>query len=225
MPASAWAALASTRSEIAVDAGHVGHRVHHADVGRADVGLHVARRDGRHHHLGHADRQPRIAGVASAVPPEPPAEIEAAEIAPRHDEALEGHRHLASPPCRGRPVNTARSPLGMMARHLARTAPIAGDGSPEVDEIHRDRAQPELLQAVAQEAQLAPLGVERAGDVGGAAERGRHRAARRRAPRGRSARRASRPPRRATAAAVAARPGRSTERSRGPPPGRRRSTA
>ncbi len=44
----------------------------------------------------------RIARVASAVPPEPPAEMMPPEVAPRHDEALEGDGHLASPPSRDR---------------------------------------------------------------------------------------------------------------------------
>ena len=40
-----------------VEAGDVGDRVHHRDVGRADVHADVTRGDRRHHHLRHTDRQ------------------------------------------------------------------------------------------------------------------------------------------------------------------------
>ena len=40
-----------------VEAGDVGDRVHHRDVGRTDVHADVTRRDRRHHHLRHADRE------------------------------------------------------------------------------------------------------------------------------------------------------------------------
>ena len=77
----------------AVDARDVGHRVHHADVGGADVILHIARGDGRDHHLGQADRQAPhgrrgqrgAAGAAGRITP-PMSRA-------RADEALEGLGH------------------------------------------------------------------------------------------------------------------------------------
>ena len=86
----------------AVDARHVGDRIHHADVGRPDVGLHVARGHGRDHHLGHADgqrahRRRGQRGAARAAGGD-----DAAEVAPRHDEALEGDAPSRSPPSRDR---------------------------------------------------------------------------------------------------------------------------
>ena len=67
----------------AVDALHVGDRIHHADVARADVGPRVAAGHGRDHHLGHADRQRahrlrRQRGAARAA-----GRDDAAEVAPR----------------------------------------------------------------------------------------------------------------------------------------------
>ena len=59
-----------------VEALHVGDRIHHHDVGRADIAADIAGRDGRDHHLGDADRQAPHAGRGRAtVPPEPPAEM------------------------------------------------------------------------------------------------------------------------------------------------------
>src|SRR6185436_12831410 len=98
---------------------------------------------------------------------------EAAEVAPPGYETLEGHRHLAH-----RRAAIAREhgalALRMMPRHLARVD-HRGRRLPGGREIHRDRANPKLLQAVAQEVQLSALGVERARDVRGAADGGGYR--------------------------------------------------
>ena len=148
--------------------------MHHADVGRADVGLHVARGHGRDHHLGHADRQARASpGVASAVPPEPPAEMmppRSRRVMTKRSKAMAISRH------RRAAIAGEHRPLaaGMMPRHLARRHRCRRRRA-RGREIDRDGAQAQLLQAIAQEAQLAALGVEGAGDVGGAAEGGRHR--------------------------------------------------
>ena len=156
----------------AVDARHVGHRIHHADVGRPDIGLHVARGDGRYHHLGNADRQPAHCHGRQRRAARAAGRDQAAEVAPRHDEALEGDGHLRH----GRTaVAGEHRPLavGMMARNLARRHRRRRRRTRR-RQIDGHRAQAELLQAIAQKTQFAAFGVERAGDVGGPPERGRH---------------------------------------------------
>ena len=57
MPGEGVGGVAEHLSRDAVEPGDVGDRVHHRDVGGADVRRDVARRDRRHHHLRHADGQ------------------------------------------------------------------------------------------------------------------------------------------------------------------------
>jgi hypothetical protein len=149
-----------------VDAGDVGDRVHHADVRRPDIGLDVPRSDGGHHDLGHPDgkfahRCRRHGGAAGAARGD-----DAADVAPLRQELREGDRHLAhgAAPVAGEDGTLA---LRMVAGHLARMdhrrRRLARRG-----EIDRHRPQAELLQAAPQEEELAGLGVERAGHIGGA---------------------------------------------------------
>ena len=69
------------------------------------------------------------------------------------------------------PVKTAASPPRMVARHLARVHAgrrrLARGG-----QVHRDDAQAQLVEALAQEEQLARLGVEGADHIGGTARAG-----------------------------------------------------
>ena len=102
MPASACAALASTRSEMRLmpatsvteyimqmsDGPTYGFTSPEATVETITLGTPMGRR--------------RMAGVASAVPPEPPAEMSPPRSRRRRDEVLEGHGHLARPPSRDR---------------------------------------------------------------------------------------------------------------------------
>ena len=106
----------------AVDARHVGHRIHHHDVGRADIGLHVARGDGRHHDLGHADRQAAHGGGGQRGAARAAGRDQPADVAPFLDEVGEGHRHLRH----GRAAVVGEDgalALGMVPRHLARMRP------------------------------------------------------------------------------------------------------
>ncbi len=147
----------------AVDALHVGDRVHHADVARADVGPRVAAGHRRDHHLRAADRQRahalrrhrRAAGSARAD--------DAAEVAARDDVALERERHRRG---RGAAVvaEYRRFALRMVARDLARVH-ARGRGLARGREIDRDDAQAETIQALAHEEKLAALGVEGADDI------------------------------------------------------------
>ena len=115
----------------------------------------------------------RMPCVASAVPPEPPAEIDSAQIAPPQEKVLERHGHLAH---RRAAVVGKYRPFAfwMISRHFARMD-HRRRGLARGGEVDRDRAQPELVEAVAQVEELAALGVEGAGDVGGALGGLRHR--------------------------------------------------
>ena len=96
----------------AVDALHVGDRIHHADVRGADVILHIARGDGGDHHLGQADGQAphgrggerRAAGAAGGD--QPP------DVAARADEALESFGHGCDRRTARSPLKTAVAPSG-----------------------------------------------------------------------------------------------------------------
>ena len=108
----------------------------------------------------------RMPCVASEVPPEPPAEIRPPRSRRVQHEALEGQRHRGD---RAAAVAAEHGRLAVrvVARHLARVH--AGRRRlARGREVDRDHAQAELFQALAQEEQLAALGVEGAGDVGGA---------------------------------------------------------
>ena len=77
----------------AVQTRHVGHRVHHGNVTRADEGLHVAGCKGGNHQLWHTDRQSaqtggHNGGAASAADTE-----DAADIIARDDEVTKGLAH------------------------------------------------------------------------------------------------------------------------------------
>ena len=173
MPASAWAALASTRSEMRLmPATSVTEYIMQMSEGPT-YGFTSPEATVETMTLGTPIGRPRMARVASAVPPEPPAEMRPPRSRrPRH-ELLEGHRHLAD---RGATVAGEDRALALrvMPRDLSRMdhrgRRLAGGR-----QIHGDRAQAELVQAVPQEEQLAALGVEGARDVGGPSDGGGHR--------------------------------------------------
>ena len=157
----------------AVDALHVGDGVHHADVARPDVGPRVAAGHRRHHDLGHAHRQGPHGRGGECGAARAAGRDQAAQVAPREHVALEGGGHRADGAA-AVAAEHARFPLRVVARHLARRH--AGGGRLAGGrEVHRHHAQAELLQAQPQVVQLAALGVEGAGDVGGAARGRGHR--------------------------------------------------
>src|SRR5262249_58981708 len=117
------------------------------ELGKADGGGWLGRR-----------RQRRAAGTAGGD--------DAAEIATGDDEALEGLRHGGDGLAAIVRENGRRA-LRMEARHLG-GAHIGRRRLAGRAEIDGDDIETELLQAVADEAELAALGVEGTGDVGGA---------------------------------------------------------
>ncbi len=156
-----------------VDPLDVGDRIHHADVARADVGPGVAARHGRDHHLGHAHGEGAHALRCQRRAARAAGGDQATEVAPGLDEGFEGERHR-----RHRIAAVAaedgRFALRMMARHLARMD-ACRRGLAGGREIDGDDPQPKPLEALAQEEELAALGVEGAGDIGGARAAGGHR--------------------------------------------------
>jgi hypothetical protein len=105
--------------------------------------------------LGRPTGSARMPWVASEVPPEPPAPM--------------------TPPTSRRLAAVVAEDGGLalrvVARHFARVHAgrrgLAGGG-----QVHRDHPQAALLQALLEEEQFAALGVEGAGDVGGAVDGG-----------------------------------------------------
>ncbi len=111
--------------------------------------------------------------VAIEVPPEPPAEM----MPPRSRRvARKASKASAIAAVGAAPVvaEHRRLALRMMARHLARMH-AGGRGLAGGRQVDRDHAQAQLLEALAQEGQLAALGVEGARDIGRAFAAGRDR--------------------------------------------------
>ena len=209
MPASAWAALASTRSGDAVDARHVGDRVHHADVA---TGRHRAsrRREATVDTitLGTPIGRRRMAGGGQRGAARAAGRDDAAEVAARRATKRSKASAIAATARPRSPVNTARSPSGMVARHLARMH-AGGRRLARGRQVDRHGAQAELLQAVAQEERargpwcrrcrrhrrraplLAATGNSNTLPLGARRERGRAALAGRALSRGRRARRAA----------------------------------
>ena len=97
---------------------------------------------------------------------------QAAEVAPRLRRSARRRAPSRVTALPRSPLKTARLAVGMVARDLARMD-RRGRRLARGREVDRDDAQAELLEALAQEEQLAALGVEGAGDIGGAAARSR----------------------------------------------------
>ncbi len=133
----------------------------------ADVGPRVAAGHRRDHHLGHADRQRAHAGWwrarcrrAAGRRCRPPRSL---RVATKRAKASA----IAVTALPRSPLKTAAFAVGMVARHLARMH-RCGRRLARGREVDGDDAQAELFEALAQEGELAALGVEGAGDVGGA---------------------------------------------------------
>ena len=158
MPPRAWAALRQDLGRDPVDAGNVGHRIDHADVGRTDIGADIAGRDGCDHDLGQPYRQGphcrrRQRGVAGPAGGDDPTEIVAGQAIAleRHGHGRDGRAAVAGEDggraawMPGRDVRW----LHLRQGRLARGRKVDGD---DVDA--------ELPQPVGHEAELARLGVE-----------------------------------------------------------------
>ena len=110
----------------------------------------------------------RMAGVASAVPPEPPAEI-SPPMSRREPMKRSKASAMAATAAPRSPLKTAVAPLGW--NRATSAGPIsAGEGFWLVLRSTVTVPQAQLLQAIADEGELAALGVEGAGDIGGAAD-------------------------------------------------------
>ena len=145
-----------------VHALNVGHRIHHHDVGGADVGRDLARGDGRNHHLRNAKGQAPHARGRERGAARTTRRDDAADSTFAIDPAREclGHRRDRSPAIsaedRRRAVRVHRSDLPRRhigARRLA--------GRREVDRARRDAMG---AQPIADVAQFVPLGVKSADD-------------------------------------------------------------
>ena len=76
-----------------IEALNVGHRMHHQDVGGADIAADVAGGDGGDHHLGDGERQAAHAGGRQRRAARAAGRDDAADVALARDPALEGDRH------------------------------------------------------------------------------------------------------------------------------------
>ena len=105
----------------------------------------------------------RMPAVASAVPPDPPAEMmppRSRRVAMKRSKALRHLHHRGTAIAGEHGLRAA----GVMARHLRRAH--AGRGRlARGGQVDRDRAHTQTLEAVADEEQLAALGVEGARDI------------------------------------------------------------
>ena len=147
----------------AVEPGDVGHRIHHADVGLADVGRDLAGGDGRDHQLRDSDRQRlhcgrdqrRAAGAADAD--------DARDVRPARQEGGEGPGHLGHR--RAALAGEHRGgPAGVRGRHGFRgnVGPGAAAAGGEVDDDGLQAIGPDT---VAEVRELRTLGVAGSGDI------------------------------------------------------------
>ena len=141
---------------------HVGNRVHHHDVGRADIGGDIARRHGRDQTFGTPTGSVCIPGVAIAVPPEPPAEMMPATFCCLPTQARNASVMAATAVPRSPEAMPAGPEWGCERDFLRRNvgALVAASGG----KIDKARAKPRSLDDVADVAQFLALGIERAGD-------------------------------------------------------------
>ena len=113
-------AVGEHRARDRIEALHVGDRIHHRDVGRADIGADVARRDRRDHQLRHADGQGAHGrrdqrGAAGAA-----GRNDAARHCPGGAASWRRRPPSPSPTRRGRTPNTRRSAAAVVQRDFLR---------------------------------------------------------------------------------------------------------
>ncbi|MGY4172898.1 hypothetical protein ACVIM8_006971 [Bradyrhizobium sp. USDA 4529] len=155
-------AVAEHRARNRVETLHVGHRIHHGDVGGTDIGTDVAGRDRGDDQLRHADRQRAHAGrdqrrAAGAAGGDDPGDIALAT-----QPSLERLRHRRH---RGAAIGAehAGAAAAVVQCDLLR-GDIAARRFAAGRDVDQSRAQAAAGDDIADEAQLGTLGVERADD-------------------------------------------------------------